>query len=109
MGVNRSNTDQYQLRLPPGLRDRIKSAADGNGRSMNAEIVATLEEAYPDPVRFREELAFLDEIDEIQKRLDRIRAAQVAEASQNFSKEFLDANAKKIKGKRSPAGGEGEK
>ena len=29
------------------MRDRIKIAADLNGRSMNAEIVATLEERYP--------------------------------------------------------------
>lgn len=36
------------LRLPDGMRDRIKAAADANGRSMNSEIVATLEEAYPE-------------------------------------------------------------
>lgn len=35
------------LRLPDGMRDRIKRVADFNGRSMNAEIVTTLEEAYP--------------------------------------------------------------
>jgi hypothetical protein len=29
------------------MRDRIKLAADMNARSMNAEIVATLENAYP--------------------------------------------------------------
>lgn len=44
MGVNRTKTDQYQLRLPPGLRDDIKSAADLHSRSMNAEIVARLED-----------------------------------------------------------------
>lgn len=31
------------------MRDRIKAAADRNGRSMNAEIVATLAEHYPPP------------------------------------------------------------
>jgi len=36
------------LRLPDGMRDRIKRAAAENSRSMNAEIVATLENAYPD-------------------------------------------------------------
>lgn len=40
--------DQYTVRFPDGLRDRIKVAAEENGRSMNAEIVATLEERYPD-------------------------------------------------------------
>lgn len=39
--------DRYMLRLPDGMRDRIKRAAEANNRSMNAEIVATLEGAYP--------------------------------------------------------------
>jgi plasmid stability protein len=37
------------LRLPEGMRDRIKAAADASGRSMNAEVVATLWEKYPVP------------------------------------------------------------
>lgn len=41
--------DRYMLRLPDGMRDRIKSAAASNNRSMNAEIIATLEEKYPAP------------------------------------------------------------
>lgn len=44
MGVNRSKVDQYQLRLPPGLRDQLKEAADKFGRSLNQEIVARLTE-----------------------------------------------------------------
>lgn len=35
--------DKYVLRLPNGMRDRIKAAAEANNRSMNAEIVARLE------------------------------------------------------------------
>jgi hypothetical protein len=41
------NQDQFNVRFPNGMRDRIKVAADVNGRSMNAEIIATLEERYP--------------------------------------------------------------
>ena len=41
------NQDKYVLRLPDGMRDRIKAAAEANNRSMNAEIVVTLEEKYP--------------------------------------------------------------
>lgn len=37
------------LRLPEGLRDRIKAASEKNGRSMNAEIVQLLEREYPEP------------------------------------------------------------
>lgn len=35
------------------MRDRIKAAAEANNRSMNAEIVATLEEKYPAPPEHR--------------------------------------------------------
>lgn len=41
--------DQYIVRFPDGLRDRIKAAAEANKRSMNQEIVATLLEKYPEP------------------------------------------------------------
>lgn len=44
---NRTFSDKFMLRLPDGMRDRIKFAADRNNRSMNAEIVRTLEKAYP--------------------------------------------------------------
>lgn len=37
----------YGLRMPPDLKARVKAAAEANNRSMNAEIVATLEERYP--------------------------------------------------------------
>lgn len=37
--------DQFLVRLPDGMRDRIKAAADAAGRSMNAEVLATLAEA----------------------------------------------------------------
>lgn len=48
--------DQYMLRFPDGMRDRIKAAATENGRSMNAEIISTLEEAYPAPKSYAQEL-----------------------------------------------------
>src|SRR5690606_18288108 len=38
--------DQYIVRLPDGMRDRLKAAAAANNRSMNAEIVSRLER-YP--------------------------------------------------------------
>ena len=45
------NLDKVIVRLPDGMRDRIKAAAEVANRSMNAEIVATLEEKYPAPIR----------------------------------------------------------
>lgn len=47
-------SDQFVLRLPDGMRDRIKAAAQLNNRSMNAEIVATLELRFPEPGSFEE-------------------------------------------------------
>jgi plasmid stability protein len=34
--------------MPDGMRDRIKIEAEKNNRSMNAEIIALLEQAYPE-------------------------------------------------------------
>lgn len=38
--------DKYTVRFPDGLRDRIAEAAKTNNRSMNAEIVARLQESF---------------------------------------------------------------
>lgn len=35
--------DKYVLRMPDGLRERVKAAAASNGRSMNTEIVRLIE------------------------------------------------------------------
>ncbi|WP_104012253.1 Arc family DNA-binding protein [Burkholderia anthinoferrum] len=38
--------ERFIVRLPDGMRDRIAEAAKTNNRSMNAEIVARLEESF---------------------------------------------------------------
>lgn len=38
--------DKYVVRFPDGMRDRIRSAAEANNRSMNAEIIARLEKSF---------------------------------------------------------------
>lgn len=64
-------SDKFMLRLPDGMRERIKVEAMANNRSMNAEIVATLEERYPAPVtdsdvyRFERMQQIIDELDEV--------------------------------------------
>lgn len=47
MEEKRKLNDKFMLRLPDGMRERIKAEAAKNGRSMNTEIIATLEEKYP--------------------------------------------------------------
>jgi plasmid stability protein len=37
------NQDKFIARLPDGLRERLKTVADRNKRSMNAELVQALE------------------------------------------------------------------
>lgn len=71
--------EQYTVRMPDGLRDRIKAAADVNNRSMNAEIVSALETAYPapeDPAHIRQLILMLSRFevtsDADRKFLDRI-------------------------------------
>ncbi|KKB86485.1 hypothetical protein VW29_02725 [Devosia limi DSM 17137] len=51
--------DKYVLRMPDGMRDRIKKAAERSGRSMNAEILAALEHFYP------EEPSIIDLLDNV--------------------------------------------
>lgn len=41
--------DKFMLRMPEGLRDRLKAEAEASKRSMNAEIIARLE-ASLDPI-----------------------------------------------------------
>ncbi len=48
--VQPTQTDpQFKLRLPANLKRRIEQNAKENNRSINAEIVSALEEAYPKP------------------------------------------------------------
>lgn len=42
---------QSAIRFPPELRDRLKAAADANGRSFNAEVISRLEGNPLDEVR----------------------------------------------------------
>lgn len=49
--------DKFLLRMPDGLRERIKTAAERNNRSMNSEIIDSLEKLYPAPTINIDELA----------------------------------------------------
>jgi len=41
--------DQFIVRFPDGMRDKIKESAEQNNRSMNAEIVAALDDWIAKP------------------------------------------------------------
>lgn len=50
MAAPKQTDPQFKLRLTPDLKQDIETAADANGRSMNAEIVARLEQSFLWPV-----------------------------------------------------------
>lgn len=66
--------EKFVLRLPDGMRDRIKHAAETNNRSMNAEIVATLEEKYPAPRRAPAYDEWLEHREFVERRSEEILA-----------------------------------
>lgn len=38
--------DKFVVRFPDGMREKIRAAAEANNRSMNAEIIARLQESF---------------------------------------------------------------
>lgn len=48
--------DKIIIRVPNGMRDRIKRAADSNNRSMNAELLVLLERTFPAETKLDEYL-----------------------------------------------------
>ncbi|MGX1587351.1 Arc family DNA-binding protein [Brevundimonas diminuta] len=77
----RALKDQYMLRLPDGMRDRIRAAAEANGRSMNAEIVAALSEKFPEPVD--------PELDELLAKVQKLRPGQIERLLQELVEKDL--------------------
>lgn len=43
----RQDQDKFVMRMPDGMRERIKARAAASGRSMNAEILMMIEIAMP--------------------------------------------------------------
>lgn len=43
--------DKFMVRLPEGMRDRLRLSAEDNRRSMNAELIFHLDRALPLQVR----------------------------------------------------------
>lgn len=48
MTVATRESDKFLIRLPEGLRGRIKASARDNVRSMNSEIIFHLEQIFSD-------------------------------------------------------------
>lgn len=63
-------TVQYQLRLNEELRERLKKSAETHNRSMNADIVARLEQTFKDEPQNAILQEILKEIQSLKKPLD---------------------------------------
>ncbi|MCW9477452.1 Arc family DNA-binding protein [Klebsiella oxytoca] len=66
--------DKFMLRFPDGMRDAIAERAKRNGRSMNSEIVAIIDNAISQPALAQEGIEFilgLTEPGEIEKLSDK--------------------------------------
>ncbi|WP_080671745.1 Arc family DNA-binding protein [Rhizobium leguminosarum] len=50
------------IRVPDGMRDRIKRVADSNNRSVNAELLVLLDRTYPDETKLDEHLQDIAEL-----------------------------------------------
>lgn len=54
--------DKFIVRLPPGMRDRIRTQAERMGLSMNEAVVHCLEEYFPRPSSFEDRVEHLAEL-----------------------------------------------
>lgn len=89
---NRTLQDKFMLRLPDGMRERIKAAAEANNRSMNAEIVATLEEKYPAPrgVKPGKMLQLLAKIEVVRRKWQKVESEEKAAELQDQYDDLMD-------------------
>lgn len=69
--------DQFVLRMPDGMRERITESAKSNNRSMNSEIVAILEKAFLPNVSRRLQ-TLLDQVNRV-RSLSSVTPSKVAE------------------------------
>jgi predicted DNA-binding protein len=60
---------QFMVRMPPDLRDRIKTYAERHGRSMNTEIVRVLEVHFPPPYSLAERIEELIHLSQALKEM----------------------------------------
>ncbi|WP_426978712.1 Arc family DNA-binding protein [Acinetobacter johnsonii] len=58
MTTSRDTGTQHKLRMPPELKEKLFSSAKEMNRSLNAEIVARLEQSFEPEVRVSETLEF---------------------------------------------------
>jgi len=80
--------DKFMLRLPEGMRERVRVSAEKNGRSMNAEIVGRLMESFDAEGRLKEagdlSAALSEKIEEARREIS------LMEKAKSEAQAFLD-------------------
>ena len=69
------DSDQFIVRLPAGMRDRIAEMADRQGRSMNSEVIDALEKHIEMNQDFWTLTERVERLEDIVKNLDGVPAA----------------------------------
>lgn len=75
---------QYMLRLPGGLRDRIKAYSERVGTSINSEIIRILEREFP------EQWPVEDRLDELAQMLSVLSAGSADQRLDTFIEKFKE-------------------
>lgn len=84
------NQDQFLVRLPEGMRDRIKAKADRAGMSMNEAIVWCLEQYFPAPATLQ------DRIDELAKMVAALKDGNELEGQIDEIVDHIDSTLRKV-------------
>lgn len=83
------------LRFPDGMRARIKEAAERNGRTMNAEIIARLHASFQEQATV-EQMAFEHGFEATTLKQEIERLNKLLEERKTLSQQELDAQSKAI-------------
>lgn len=89
----------YGLRIPPALKGRIEESAKANNRTLHAEILITLEAAYPAPTPVQEVRALIEEIIEAWARTTKVSEAEDAMDSLSSVRDDLNETLKFLRAK----------
>lgn len=95
--------DRFIVRLPDGMRDRIKTKALKNGRSMNSEIIDALEGYFPAPKTMED---FAKELANVMYGLEpkfrkKVLAEMATKELQNEVERWIEGN-KAMENEKSP-------
>ncbi|MBB3913870.1 Arc family DNA-binding protein [Rhizobium fabae] len=82
--------DKFIVRLPPGMRERIKEKADRAGMSMNEAVVYCLEQFFPAPATFQ------DRVDSLAEKVAALKRGSDLEAQVDEITDMIESTLREI-------------